>query len=181
MVLILSVLVSGCAGAGSTSDSEGGFLSSNGAITVVEPAKRKPAPELSGIDLDGNPVSSLTFKGKVLIVNIWGSWCAPCRAEAPDLIRSSNELKPSGVEFLGIAIRESATSSRAFSDRLKVPYPSISDPSGKLLLGFRRNLPAIAIPTTYVIDREGRVGARILNKVTSKTLASIISEVEGTP
>jgi len=171
------VSVSACVGEIATDSTKGGYVTGGGAITTVPPSERKPAPELSGDDLDGQPISADEFKGKTLVVNVWGSWCPPCRKEAPALIKVSRDLKPKGVEFLGIAIRESATASRVFANRLNVPYPSISNPSGDLLVGFNSSLPTAAVPTTYVIDKQGRVAARILDAVTAATLTDVIEGV----
>lgn len=174
---LLMVLISGCGGGVSTDGTKGGYISADGAITTVSPSERKPAPDLSGKDLEGKPITADQFKGKTVVVNVWGSWCPPCRKEAPDLIEASRNLKPKGVEFLGIDIREPPAPAKAFTDRLNVPYPSISDESGKLLVGFNSSLPTIAIPTTYVIDTKGRVAARILDEVTVKTLTDVVTDV----
>lgn len=179
-VVVALMLISACgsprAGTPQPSQDSGDFLSERG-ITIVPPGDRKDAPDLAGNDLEGNPISADQFKGKTLVVNVWGSWCPPCRKEAPALIEASRNLKPDGVEFLGIAIRESAATSKAFTDRLKVPYPSISDESGKLLVGFNSSLPTIAVPTTYVIDTQGRVAARILDRVTVAMLTGVVEDV----
>lgn len=175
-LVFMIVLVSGCTKV-STDQTKGGYVAGNGSITIVQVSERKPAPDLTGKDLEGRPISMDQFKGKTLVVNIWGSWCPPCREEAPALIEASRSLKPKGVEFLGIAIRESPAASKAFTDRLKVPYPSISDESGRLLVGFSKSLPAIAVPTTYVIDNKGRVAARILDKVTATSLSDVVDDV----
>ena len=176
VVVAALALISACGSTAKTNESTGGYVSGRG-ITTVAAGERKPAPELSADDLEGNPISADQFKGKTLVVNVWGSWSPPCRKEAPALIEASQNLKPKGVEFLGIAIRESAATSKAFTDRLKVPYPSISDESGKLLVGFNSSLPTVAVPTTYVIDAKGRVAARILDKVTVATLTGVVEDV----
>jgi thiol-disulfide isomerase/thioredoxin len=173
---LMLVLITGCSKV-ATDGTKGGYVSGDGSITTVPPSKRKPAPELSGKDLEGGQISADQFKGKTIVVNVWGSWCPPCRKEAPALIEVSRTLKPEGVEFLGIDVREEPSPAKAFTDRLKVPYPSISDESGKLLVGFNSSLPTIAIPTTYVIDTEGRVAARILDEVTVKTLTDVVTDV----
>ncbi|NRQ51747.1 TlpA family protein disulfide reductase [Aeromicrobium stalagmiti] len=151
------------------------------AITRIEPDQRKPAPDLAGDDLDGNPISLAAMKGKVVVVNVWGSWCPPCRKEQPVLSKVSTNLRPQGVEFLGIAVRESAATSKAYTDAKQVPYPSISDSGGKLLLGFASSLPAVAVPTTYVIDKQGRVATRLLDVATEATLTSLVTEIVQEP
>lgn len=150
-------------------------------ITRVEPGDRKQAPEISGDDLDGAPLSLASFKGKVVVVNIWGSWCPPCREEQPALSKLATDLKPQGVEFIGIAVREGAATSKAYTEENNVPYPSISDSGGKLLIGFTSSLPAVAVPTTYVIDREGRVATRLLDVATEPTLGALITEIVEEP
>lgn len=174
--IALLLTLAGCGGP-ATDGTKGGYLSGDGSITTVPPGERKPAPDLSGLDLDGTPISSDRFAGKILVVNVWGSWCPPCRKEAPALAEVSRKLKPQGVEFLGIDVREPPEPARAFDRKMNTPYPSISDEGGKLLVGFNHNLPTAAIPTTYVIDRNGRVAVRILDASTVKTLTDVITDV----
>lgn len=176
---LLLALLAAC-GSPSPKTNDGGYISGNGGITRLEPGDREELLEVSGDDLDGNPISSKQFLGKVLVINVWGSWCPPCRVEQPILSRLSTELKPDGVEFLGIAIRESAAASKAFTASRNVPYPSIGDADAQLLV-FAKSLPAIAVPTTYVIDRQGRVATRLLDKATYSTLKGLIEDVAAEP
>ena len=177
MLSALGVVLAGCSGT-ATNGTEGGYVSGNRLITVVQPADRKPSPEISGTDLDGNSISLDDFDGKTVVVNVWGSWCPPCRKEAPALAATATKMKNEGVEFVGISVREDAAAARAFNAAKKIPYPSLTDPSGKTLLGFAKNLPSQAIPTTWVIDSEGRVAARILDDTTESTLTSLIEDVQ---
>ncbi|WP_050760955.1 TlpA disulfide reductase family protein [Aeromicrobium marinum] len=119
------------------------------------------------------------FSGQVLVINIWGSWCPPCRKETPDLISLAEEFSGQGVQFLGIAIRESATASRAFAENFGMNYPSLSDPGGEMLIGFSESLPAVAVPTTYIIDAAGRVAVRYMDQVDPSTLRELIADVRG--
>lgn len=180
LVIVAAVVLGGCS-KGGTKTNDGGFITGDGSLTRVEPEDRKPAPTLSGDDLYGRPLSSEKFKGKVLVVNIWGSWCPPCRKETPVLNKVARQLESQGVQFLGLAVREGPTASRTFAESKKVPYPSISDEGGTQLLGFSSSLPAIAIPTTYVIDRRGRVAARFMDVVTETTLRDLITDVADEP
>ncbi|WP_311209768.1 MULTISPECIES: TlpA disulfide reductase family protein [unclassified Aeromicrobium] len=145
-------------------------------ITRLAPEDRVPGPEIAGADLEGQPVSTAQWHGQVAVINVWGSWCPPCRAETPVLNRLANELE-GDVPFLGVAVRESATTSLAFARKQDVPYPSISDSSGSLLARFAEPLPAAAVPTTYVLDRQGRVAVRVLDRVTYPTLKGLIEDV----
>ena len=101
VVALLALLLSACVG-GVEDTGDDGFISGSGGIAFIDPGKRKPAPELSGTDLDGREISSADYAGKVLVVNLWGSWCAPCRKEAPALAKASAELADQNVQFLGL-------------------------------------------------------------------------------
>lgn len=172
------VLVAGCSGAGNRGTTTG-FVSANGQITVVAEAERKPAPTLQGNDLDGQPFTSKTYAGKTLVVNVWGSWCAPCRKEAPALKLVSDEYASKGVQFIGILVRDDVASAKAFNRKHKITYPSIDDYSNRNGLGFASSLPAQAIPTTWIIDSKGRVAVRIVSEnLTASTLASLIDDVQ---
>ncbi|MGY2873056.1 thiol-disulfide isomerase/thioredoxin [Marmoricola sp. URHA0025 HA25] len=169
--------VSGCSNVGGTGDK--GYIDGEGVITVLPVAKRKTPGEVSGETLDGQQLSLSSYAGKVVVVNVWGAWCPPCRAEADDLAAAAKELAPKGVVFLGINSRDSSKeNARAFERTYDVPYPSIYDPSGRNLLAFHGTLSPNAIPSTVVIDQDGRVAASVLGEVTSKTtLVDLVDEV----
>ncbi len=172
------VLVAGCSGAGNRGTTTG-FVSGNGQITVVAEAERKPAPTLKGNDLDGKPFTSETYAGKTLVVNVWGSWCAPCRKEAPALKLVSDEYADKDVQFIGILVRDDVASARAFNRKRDITYPSIEDYSNRNGLGFASSLPAQAIPTTWIIDSKGRVAVRIVSEnLTASTLSGLIDDVQ---
>jgi peroxiredoxin len=166
------------AGCGSGSGSTEGFVSSSRTITVVPEAERQPAPELAGLDLYGKPLSSADLRGdsRVLVVNVWGSWCAPCRREAPVLADASRRYAKRGVAFLGLLSRDKPATATAFARRFDVTYPSLQDSGGRLQLRFADSLPSQGIPTTWIIDRHGRVAARVLAEVTQGTLDGLIDD-----
>ena len=110
-------------------------------------------------------------------LNIWASWCAPCRAEAPALEQLSRELGPEGVQFVGINTRDTKTAAEAFVKRFDLTYPDVWDPDGKIQLQFRGTLPPQAIPSTLVIDRQGRVAARILGKVDRTQMRELLKDL----
>jgi thiol-disulfide isomerase/thioredoxin len=113
-----------------------------------------------------------------VVVNVWGSWCPPCRAEAPVLADAARDLSGKGVAFLGINSRNPERSGpRAFEARYKVPYDSIYDPGGRTLLAFHGTLTPNSIPSTVIIDRRGRVAASVLGEVTRTTLDDLVDEV----
>jgi thiol-disulfide isomerase/thioredoxin len=177
LALLTAVAVTGgCANVGGTGDK--GYIDGDGVITVLAAGKRKAPGDVSGETLTGDKVSLASYAGKVVVVNVWGSWCPPCRAEADELAAAARELAPQGVVFLGINSRDgSQDNGRAFERTYDVPYPSIYDPSGRNLLAFHGTLTPNSIPSTVVIDRQGRVAASILGAVTSKTtLVDLVEE-----
>lgn len=177
VVALLALLLSACVG-GVEDTGDDGFISGSGEITFIDPGKRKPAPELSGTDLDGNEISSADYAGKVLVVNLWGSWCAPCRKEAPALAKASAELADQNVQFLGLLTKDDPASAKAFNAKFDIDYPSIDDASGRNQAAFADSLPSVAIPTTWVIDAKGRVAARVMGELSDATLRGLVDQTK---
>ncbi|MBX6749475.1 MAG: TlpA family protein disulfide reductase [Micromonosporaceae bacterium] len=141
-------------------------------IQVFAPADRQTAPELTGELLDGSGTyDPATHAGQVLVVNIWASWCGPCVGEAPELEAVYSAYKDRGVAFLGINVRDERDAARAFA-RQHTTYPSIVDPSSRLMLGF--NVHPNAIPATIVIDRQGRVAAIAQSAIVASELEPVV-------
>jgi thiol-disulfide isomerase/thioredoxin len=138
----------------------------NGLIT---PDDRPPAPALSGTTLDGEPLDLADYEGKVVVLNFWASWCAPCRAEAPNLIEVAETTKASGVEFVGVNVKNAKDEALAFERKQGVPYPSLHDQPGVLLTRFRKIVPQTP-PTTLVLDRQGRIAGVFIGGVTTREL-----------
>ncbi|MFE2129965.1 TlpA family protein disulfide reductase [Streptomyces amritsarensis] len=147
--------------------------------TVMEPGTRQDAPALAGADLDGKQVALGDFRGQVVVVNAWGSWCGPCRAEADDLERLSRQTRGDGVRFLGINTRDrDRAAARSFVRAHDMTFPSLHDPDGELLLRFPPSLVnPQAIPSTLVIDRRGRIAAAIGGAVTDEQLRPLLARV----
>jgi thiol-disulfide isomerase/thioredoxin len=170
LFIALAIALTGCSGGG-TSSSEESFVSGDGATTFIKIADRKIAPSITGLTLSG---TNYTYaKDKVAVVNVWASWCSPCRAEAPTLASLAN--KYSDVAFIGILTRDSPANAEAFARRFKLPYPTVIDDS--ILIGFKGSLPANAIPSTVVLDKKGRVAARISGAITVASLTQLIERV----
>lgn len=175
--LLGGTLLTGCSSKVGGSGAQG-FVSGNGTIKTLPAADRKTPGAVSGQSLDGKPLSLADYRGKVVVVNVWGSWCGPCRAEAPMLADAARALAGKGVRFLGINSRNMEKAGpQAFVRRYRVPYPSIYDPDGRTLLAFRGTLPPNAIPSTVVIDRKGRVAASVLGQIDKTTLYDLVDEV----
>ena len=158
--------------------SAGTYISTPGVLTTVAPAQRLAGPRLRGRLLDGSAFDSAAWAGQIVVVNFWGSWCPPCRAETPDLVRVANATRGEGVRFLGVNVRDNRSSARAFVRQYQVPYPSIFDSDNQALLAFR-GLPANAVPTTFVLDRRGRIAARALGRITGAQLAAVLTTLQG--
>lgn len=169
-----SVLLAGC---GSAPRADGGFVGGDGSLTLVAPADRKPAPRITGTLLDGAPFDSGQLAGMVIVYNVWGSWCAPCRKEAPAL-EAASQATTDVARFVGINTRDlDRAPAEAFVRAFGISFPSVFDPDGRELLKFGAHLPASAIPSTVVVDREGRVAARILGETTETTLRELVKDV----
>ncbi|HUW88617.1 MAG TPA: TlpA disulfide reductase family protein [Candidatus Paceibacterota bacterium] len=168
--VVAALFLSGCAGRSSSTGSRS-FIAGNGAVTTVDVKDRISAPKIEGKTLDG--AYYRLEKGRVGVLNVWASWCAPCRAEAPSLA-SLSETFPE-VSFVGVLTRDNLSTARAFVRRFAIPYPTLVDDS--LLLGFHNSLIANAIPTTLVIDKNGKVAARISGEITIASLTDLIERV----
>jgi thiol-disulfide isomerase/thioredoxin len=181
--LVTGALLGATALAGCSNDSVGssgdqGFVSGKGIITLLKVADRKKPGTVAGTTLAGRHTSLADYRGKVVVVNVWGSWCPPCRAEAPVLAEAARDLGGKGVAFLGINSRNPERAGpRAFEERYKVPYDSIYDPGGRTLLAFHGTLPPNSIPSTVIIDSRGRVAASVVGQVTRNTLDDLVDEV----
>ncbi|MBK8461968.1 MAG: TlpA family protein disulfide reductase [Nigerium sp.] len=172
--LAASALLAGC---GATPSAEGGFVGGDGSLTLVAPADRVPAPRITGTLLDGTPFDSATIDDLVIVYNVWGSWCAPCRKEAPALEAAARAT--AGVaQFVGINTRDlDPAPAQAFVRAFDITFPSVFDPDGRELLAFGKHLPASAIPSTVVVDRDGRIAARVLGETTEATLTGLVADV----
>ncbi|MEV6968095.1 TlpA disulfide reductase family protein [Hamadaea sp. NPDC051192] len=142
---------------------------------LIEAAKRKKAPTVTGDLLEGGRFDLSAYQGKVVVVNFWASWCAPCRAEATDLEEVWQSAKASGVQFVGINIRDEKDKAIAFHSG-RATYPSIFDPAGKIALGFS-DVPPSAIPSTLVIDQQGRIASITRRDIRAADLREVVEAV----
>lgn len=176
LVLLPVVLlaVSGCSGLSGTGD--GGYVEQSGSIAQIAAEDRGGPVELAGDTLEGEPLDVADLRGDVVVVNVWGSWCSPCRTEAPFLVQADAELD---TPFVGVNIRDKDVSpALAFERAEGVEYPSIYDPASEALLTLGRFAPR-SPPTTLVLDREGRVAAVVSGALTSAlTLTELVEDVE---
>ena len=181
LALCAGASVTGCEGgaiAASTPASGGqSFVSGSYSTTFFRPGSRPAAPAVRGITLTGQRLSTRSYRGDVVVLNFWGSWCAPCRQEAPALAALARHFRSGHVHFLGVDIRDDQASAEAFTRTFGVGYPSLSDPGDEIALQFRSTLPPAGIPSTVVLDRSGHVAGRIVGGVSYSGLKALISEV----
>jgi thiol-disulfide isomerase/thioredoxin len=161
-----------------------GYVAGDGTVEQLPAAGRSDAVTLAGTTVDGTPWSAATdAAGKVVVVNVWGSWCAPCVDETPHLQQVSESYRGAGkpVAFVGIDIKESAATAAAFLRANGVGYPSLSDSAsgGRPMLALQGK--ASATPTTLVLDRKGRIAARVLGATTVGTLTALVDDVLAEP
>lgn len=180
LLAMTAVVVSGCSESSSTASagSETNFVAGDGSIEVVQVDKRVPAPDFTLRTLTGTDFTLSKQLGKVVVMNVWASWCAPCRAEAPalqDVWEKSDQKK---VQFVGLDTRDSDTSAQNFVDRYGITYPQAIDTEARVQLLFRDTLPAQAIPSTLIVDAKGNVAARILGVTTEAALRNVIDDVQ---
>ena len=170
-LLLSTFLLTACAGGGVSTQSENAFVSGTGTAVFIKISDRKNAPVISGELLMGGNKSLST--GQVTVINVWASWCAPCRAEAP-LLQEFSVQYPE-VQFAGILTRDNISSAKSFYENFKITYPTFIDDS--LLIGFKDSLIPNAIPTTLIIDKNNKVAVRISGEVTVAGLRELLDKV----
>jgi thiol-disulfide isomerase/thioredoxin len=147
---------------------------------VLYPAGHRPlAPDFSGTALTGQPLHFSAYRGKVVVLNFWGSWCVPCRSEAATLAVVAEQYQPDGVSFLGVDLRDSTANALAFTQSHDIGYPSVSDPDDLITLDFTAVVPIVGTPTTLVIDRTGHIAGAIFDEATYPELTTILNDVTG--
>lgn len=176
LVAVVAVL-----GLSACNDSEGtgdkGYISADGLPRPIDPADRKEPVELAGEDLDGNPLDVADHRGKVTVLNVWEAWCPPCRAETPDLVAAAAETAEL-ADFVGINTEDNVGAAQAFERSQEIPYPSLASPDGKARLAFQGQVPAGALPSTLVLDKEGRIAVVFNGTIPSKlTLVQVIEDI----
>ena len=175
----LAIALAGAACTGGGSDTTSGvqrFVSGDGVVHFVAPGSRDPGPALAGETIEGEPLDLAELGGGPVVVNVWGSWCAPCKSEQPALERLARATRSRGVRFLGINVRDSGrTAPRRHVERYEVSYPSLYDPSARLLPRFA--VAPKTIPTTYVLDHDRRIAAYVFGEVQETALADLVDRV----
>jgi thiol-disulfide isomerase/thioredoxin len=185
-VAVAGVLAAaGCDGgaiAADTPQSDGAsFVGHSYESTFYPVGHRLQAPAVSGTTLTGQHLSLASYRGETVVLNFWGSWCPPCRAEAPALGTLAHQLQGDHVSFVGVDIRDETDTAEAFMQQFGIGYPSLNDPDDEIALDFHSTVPPADIPTTLIIDRSGRIAARIFGSTSYVQLKALIDKVAGLP
>lgn len=163
-----------------TAGTEFVFVSPGGQTDITyDGPDRKPLPELSGPDLmdEGKQHKLSDHRGKVVVLNVWGQWCPPCRVEAPELQKIQDDYGPKGVQVLGIDVRDNQRAEpQDFVRDRKLTYPSIYDPPGRTLLALK-GYPRAVVPATFVIDKQGRVAAAYMRELLASDLTPVLDRL----
>lgn len=181
LALAAVVALAGCSsdpGPGAPADvADQGYQSGDGSTTTWAPADRLGPLEITGTDYEGGAQDLTRWRGDVVLLNTWYAACPPCRAEAPDLAAVSTDYADQGLQVLGINSRDAAGTAQAFQRQLAVPYPSLDDTSGSAIAALQGVVPVNAVPTTVLLDRQGRVAARVLGLVEPSTLRALVEDL----
>jgi thiol-disulfide isomerase/thioredoxin len=176
------LLLAGCA-TGTDAVAHGGtfeFVSPGGKTEIFydPPASRGTIGDLSGDSLTepGTTISLARYAGRVVVLNVWGSWCGPCRSEAADLVRVAGTTASEGVQFVGIDVRDARTAGADFARDFGLTYPSIFDPPGRTLFALA-GIPRSVVPLTIVLDRRHRVAAVFLHSVHTHDLQPVVQRL----
>ncbi|WP_394252993.1 TlpA family protein disulfide reductase [Arthrobacter pityocampae] len=181
-LLVVTLLITGCSAQNSSlaEQADAGdnknYVAGDGSVAEYAPDSRSEPVDIAGKLFDGTTVDSSQWAGGVVVLNVWYAACAPCRVEAPMLQTLSDSFAPEGVKFYGINVRDEKPTAEAFERNFGITYPSFIDRDGKLLLGLTSYVPPQAVPTTLVLDRQGRVSARILGVADESTLKTLITD-----
>ncbi|MGR4010284.1 TlpA family protein disulfide reductase [Leucobacter sp. 1207-22] len=182
--LVGALGLAGCSGGSNLSDqwNEGGdkgYVSGDGSTTSTSIDERSEPVVFEGTVEDGSTFSNKDIAGDVTVVNFWYAGCAPCRAEAPDLVAAHAEFADDGVQFIGVNTRDQVAQAEQFAEQFNVEYPSIMDNAGgrEVQRAFAGQVPLNAVPTTLILDREGRVAHRVIGQLAGESqLRTLIQE-----
>lgn len=176
------VALAGCSQRVGTSEvADAGYIVGDGTVRFLDPAERDDPVRFAGRTLDGERLDVRETRGDVVVVNVWASWCPPCIAEAPALQEVWSENSGKNVQFVGINFDDNRPAALAHERRFGVTYPSVEDDDGRLLVSLRGTLPPRSVPSTLVLDRQGRVAARVLGQISEGTLRGLVDDVLAEP
>lgn len=183
--LVAALLLVGCSSDGNglsqqwSESSDKGYVAGDGSTTSFAVEDRTDSVVFEGVTEFDEKFSSAETLGSVTVVNFWYAGCAPCRVEAPDLVEVYNKFEPQGVKFVGVNTRDESAQAAQFAKEFGIEYPSIMDNAGdrQAQRAFAGQVPLNAVPTTLVLDAEGRVAHRIVGQLAAASqLSTLVQE-----
>ena len=175
-VALAVVLLTGWASGGNSGVTD---VAGSTSAVLYSAGHRPLVPDFTATTLTGSRLSFSAYRGQVVVVNFWGSWCAPCREEAPTLAVTARQYRSAGVSFLGVDVRDTTASALAFAHSFGITYPSVSDTGSVITLDFTSVVPIAGTPTTLVIDRTGHIAGAVFGTATYQELTDILAKVTG--
>ena len=175
-----AVALAACGDGGAAATSDGvdtSYVSGDGTATEWSPDQRSEPVEMAGKTMDGDSIDIADWRGAPVVLNFWYATCPPCRKEAPDLASLSEELEPDGVRFLGVNHTDEPATALAFERTFAIPYPTLDDADASAVAALEGMVPLQAMPSTVVLDAQGRVAARIIGRADRSTLDAMITTV----
>lgn len=175
-----ALALAGCAtvtGGWDEDGAETGYVSGDRSVVTWEAGDREGPVEITGTDYAGEQVDLADWRGDVVVLNTWYAACPPCRAEAPDLVAIATDYADAGVHVLGINSTDDPGAALAFERTFEVPYPSLHDADGAAVAALQGIVPIQAVPTTVVLDAEGRVAARVLGVIDPSTVRAVVDDL----
>lgn len=179
MMLAAALLLSGCSTSSLSAQyeegSNKGYISADGTVAEWPEAERGDPVDFTGVTETGETLTASDYRGSVVVLNFWYAGCPPCRAEAPDLQELNEAYAGQKVAFVGVNVRDQASTALSFSEEFGITYPSIVDVEDKAAsLALAGRAAPNAVPTTVVLDAEGRPAARILGQIPSKSVLNTL-------
>ncbi|MFH5821996.1 TlpA family protein disulfide reductase [Georgenia sp. AZ-5] len=176
LALSLAACAPGGTGQAAGASADVGYVAGDGSFATWEPEERGDAVELAGTTYAGETVDLAHWRGDVVVLNFWYAACPPCRAEAPDLKALHDDYADRGVRLLGVNPRDDAGAAQAFERTFEVPYPSLHDEGARAVAAMEGVVPLQAMPSTVVLDQQGRVAARILGQLDPDILRGLVDD-----
>ena len=173
----LAACSGGPIGANTPASNEQSYVGASYSSTYYAQGDRPAAPAVSGTLLTGGKFSLAAQRGNLVVLNFWGSWCAPCRREAPTLAALADRFKAAPVRFFGDDVQDAPANAAAFERTFDVGYPSLNDPGEQVALAFHGAVPPVGIPTTLLIDKSGHIAGRVVGEVTYTGLRALITKI----
>lgn len=172
LAVVLLVTAFGGSGGGDVT-----YIGGNTNAVLYTTGHQPKAPDFTGTTLTGSRLGLATYRGSVVVLNFWGSWCPPCRAEATTLAFVAQQYQSAGVRFLGVDVRDNTPGALDFLHSHNITYPSVSDPDDTITLDFSSVVPISSTPSTLVIDKTGHVAGAVFGEVSYQELTTILGKV----